>query len=316
MNEQMDKDLLTRIAWLYYYEDLNQQEIGEQLGLPRIKVTRLLKTIREEKIVDIRIDDQHVSLFSIEKHFREKTGLSDITIVPTSKRTGDLVALAAAARFRELCCKYERIGIGASRIVSAALSKIDAGIPRKKVKYFVSLTGNAMPNFAVNPYSQGWMLSKALGTDFYHIWAPAIAANAKLADALRNDYVIKPVLKIANEVEIAFIGLGDIKTSLVFSHGFLAQDEVDAFLANGAIGEIFAHFYDLNGSLYRTELEERTISADFPMKCPIVAVAYGEEKVRPIIGAIRGKLIQGLITDERTAESVLKANWQPKEAQL
>ncbi|MEW6549937.1 MAG: sugar-binding domain-containing protein [Spirochaetota bacterium] len=309
MSEHSNRELLTRIAWLYYYEDQSQQEIGEQLGLPRIKITRLLKTIREEKIVDIRIDQQHVSLFSIEKRFKEKTGLQDITVVPTSKTPADLLSIAAAARFKDLCGKYERIGIGASRIVGSALEKIDEPIARKKVKYFVSLTGNAMPNFAANPYSQGWMLSKVLGTDFYHIWAPAVASSVEHADVLRNDYVVAPVLKIANDVEIGFIGLGDIESSLIFSHGFLEKEEVAAILAGGAIGEIFGHFYGIDGKLHHTEVENRTISVDFPMRCPIVAVAYGESKVKPIIGAIRGKLIQGLITDEKTAETVLNANW-------
>jgi len=37
-------------------------------------------------------------------------------------------------------------------------------------------------------------------------------------------------------------------------------------------------------------------------------MAYGPSKVEPIIGALRGRIIQGLITDRVTAEAVLAAN--------
>ncbi|MFA6007991.1 MAG: sugar-binding domain-containing protein [Candidatus Shapirobacteria bacterium] len=309
MNEQLNSELLTRIAWLYYYEDQSQQEIGELLGLPRIKITRLLKTIREQKIVDIKIEKKHFSLFSLEKKFSEATGLADVTIVPTGKDAGDIVAAAAAEHFIDSCRKYERIGIGASRIVSRMFEKINSPIPRIKVKYFVSLTGNAMPNFAANPYSGGWTLSKTLGADFYHIWAPAIATTPEVANILRHDYVIEPVLKMANSVDYAIMGIGDIQNSLLFSHGFLAEKEVSEVMGLGAVGEIFGHFFSIDGALLRTEMQERAICADFPMKCPMMAIAYGEEKVNPIIGALKGKLISALIIDEKTALAVLNAKW-------
>ncbi len=304
-----NRAMLTRIAWLYYYEDLSQQEIGEMLGIPRIKVTRLLKNIRDEKIVEIKIKSNHFSLFSLEKRFRETTGLENITIVPSGKVPGEFVAQAMAAGFLDACARYEKIGIGASRIVARGFGKIEGPITKKKVKYFVSLTGNAMPNFAANTYSAGWRLSEILGADFHHIWAPAIASTTEMASVLRKDLIIEPVLALANSVDVAFIGLGDIRNSLIFSHGFLAPEEVEVIISSGAVGEIFGHFYAIDGKLMHTAINERTVCADFPMKCPIYATAYGDAKVLPIAGAIRGGYLHGLITDEKTALLVLNAGW-------
>jgi DNA-binding transcriptional regulator LsrR (DeoR family) len=53
-------------------------------------------------------------------------------------------------------------------------------------------------------------------------------------------------------------------------------------------------------------MDGRSITASVPMACPTVAVAYGEEKVKPLVGAIRGGYISGLVTDEKTAAAVLK----------
>ena len=61
------KALLTRVAWLYYVEQLNQQEIADRLRLSRVKVTRLLQRARDEHIVEVRIADATMPCLSIER---------------------------------------------------------------------------------------------------------------------------------------------------------------------------------------------------------------------------------------------------------
>jgi len=43
-------DLLTRTAWLYYKEDMTQDEIAGRLHLSRSKVVRLLKRPRMREL--------------------------------------------------------------------------------------------------------------------------------------------------------------------------------------------------------------------------------------------------------------------------
>ena len=308
VDEHLNNALLTRIAWLYYYEDKSQQEIGELLGIPRIKVVRLLKVIREKKIVEIKIAPRYISLFELEKEFGEVSGLSDVTIVPTGGSAPDNVAYAASLRFTELCKKYESIGVGSSRAVSAALSLVEP-MKKKAVQRVVSLTGNTMPNFAVNPSNPvagGIFLSRTLGIDYFNIWAPAVASTPEIAGMLRKDHVVASTLAMANSVQCAMIGLGDVRHSVLAARGFIDQAELDAMAAAGAIGDVFTHFFDIGGKRVPTCLDGRSITADVPMPYPVVAVAYGEDKVRPIVGAIRGKFVSGLVTDEKTALAVLE----------
>ena len=308
MNEQMNSEMLAKIAWLYYYEDLSQQEIGSILGIPRIKIVRLLKVIREQKIVEIKIASRYVSLFETEKAFKAATGLKDVTIVPTGKNPASNVAYAASIRFADLCKRYESIGLGASRIVMAALNLLEP-MKRMRVKRIVSLSGNAMPNYALNlshPGLSGFMLSRLLGVDYFNIWAPAIASTSETAHLLRSDYVVESILKMANTVDCAIIGLGDVKNSVLLNRGFIQKEDIADMLAQGAVGDIFTHFFSIDGTRIPTGVEERSITADVPMKCPVLAVAYGKIKVQPIVGAIRGRLIDGLVTDENTAADVLK----------
>jgi len=308
MDEHLNNLLLTRIAWLYYYEDKSQQEIGDLLGIPRIKVVRLLKVIREKKIVEIKIARRHISLFELEKEFTEISGLEDVTIVPTGSKPGENVAYAASLKFQDMCRQYASIGIGSSRAVSAALALIEP-LKKKAVTRIVSLTGNTMPNYAINPSnpcSSGILLSRILGVDYFNIWAPAIASTAEMAAMLRTDHVVASTLAMANTVDSAIIGLGDVKHSVLVSRGFVTAEDLAEMEARGAVGDIFTHFFALDGTRVPSGVEDRSVTADVPMACPVTVVAYGEEKVLPIVGAIRGKFITGLVTDEKTARAAVR----------
>ena len=48
--------LLVKIAQMYYEENKTQSEISKILGIHRTSISRMLKTIREKKIVKIFIN--------------------------------------------------------------------------------------------------------------------------------------------------------------------------------------------------------------------------------------------------------------------
>ncbi len=56
MVDGLQHDLLSEIASLYYEQELSQTDIGERLGLSRVKVYRLLKKAKEEQVVQITIN--------------------------------------------------------------------------------------------------------------------------------------------------------------------------------------------------------------------------------------------------------------------
>src|ERR1035438_7298107 len=54
--EDLEYDLLAEVASLYYELDLSQSEIGQRLGLSRVKIYRLLKKAKEAQVVQITIN--------------------------------------------------------------------------------------------------------------------------------------------------------------------------------------------------------------------------------------------------------------------
>jgi DNA-binding transcriptional regulator LsrR (DeoR family) len=90
--------------------------------------------------------------------------------------------------------------------------------------------------------------------------------------------------------------------------GYLNESILECVKNEGAIGYLCAHFYDKWGNVLDNELNKRIVGLDICTLRKIktvVGVAGGLDKVEAIIGAIRGKFINALITDYNTANEIL-----------
>jgi DNA-binding transcriptional regulator LsrR (DeoR family) len=78
----------------------------------------------------------------------------------------------------------------------------------------------------------------------------------------------------------------------------------------GAVGDICFRFYDADGQPIKSPLMKRVIGIDLGKlrACKrVVGVAGGMQKLHAILGALRGGLIDILITDQRTAAALAEA---------
>ena len=80
-----EHEVLSRIAWMYFIQGMNQEEIGRRLGYSRTTITRLIARAREEGIVEIRINSEYRSCFEMELALEEQLGLRDAIVVPTAR---------------------------------------------------------------------------------------------------------------------------------------------------------------------------------------------------------------------------------------
>jgi DNA-binding transcriptional regulator LsrR (DeoR family) len=96
----------------------------------------------------------------------------------------------------------------------------------------------------------------------------------------------------------------------VLSTGYITPQEQEALGRAGAAGDICSRFYDLVGRRIQLDLADRTISIDLDILKGLdysIAVAGGAHKVPAILGALRGRFINVLITTEETARLLLEA---------
>ena len=120
--------------------------------------------------------------------------------------------------------------------------------------------------------------------------------------------MLAAALSIANEADIFLFGIGSIESDLVYTRFGLIQEEELHELEGKVVGDICGRFYNMSGQKVKSAFEERVIGIDLKSinnAKYAIALAGGADKAPPLLGAIRGKWINGLISDEQTVTKIL-----------
>ena len=105
------------------------------------------------------------------------------------------------------------------------------------------------------------------------------------------------------------MGIGDLGASApLYEDGFISKDELKALQKAGAVGEIVGWAFDRHGQLLRGLTNDRVASAKLPSRetSLVIALAKGHKKTPGLLAAVSRRLVNGLITDESTAEALLR----------
>ena len=107
---------------------------------------------------------------------------------------------------------------------------------------------------------------------------------------------------------LAGVGTVDDKASSFLRAGVLTLTDLAQLRRMGAVGETIGRFFDVNGSSDGIEINGRIIGIELDdlRRIPqVLAVARGIPKAASILGALRGKFLTVLATDDTTARAVL-----------
>jgi DNA-binding transcriptional regulator LsrR (DeoR family) len=303
------EELLVQAAWMYYYDDMTQQQIATKLGISRIKVTRLLQEARSNGVVEIKLLRPLPAHFEIshqlERTFRLKQAVVVSTAV-TREETLKHLGRATAAYLASVAPPRSIIGFGYSRTVGHVADFVDllAGLTECQI---VDLIGCNLGQ--PNPYSISAKIADALSLPVAALTVPVVVASDAAYRAIVSDPNIKQTLGLAARSAVALIGLGDVSLhNTLFRGGYLATGELEHFRERGVVGDVLLHCFDIDGRPIRHELDRRIIGLTWDQieTIPqVIAVATGPTKVAPILGFVRSGLCGTLITDAQTASAVL-----------
>ena len=305
-------DLLARVAWLYYIEDLTHQEIGDRLHLPRVKVTRLLKKAREEGVVEFRIVKPTAHL-ELERQLRRTFGLSDALVIPApleAARLRESLGAAAAGYLQGLFHPRVVVGLGMGRTLAEIPRFIESQEQGQCV--FAEMVGGAGTNdLGFDTYNVSWLFADRCGGTAEHVFSPVVVESAEARATLLGDSRIAAALDRAARSDLALVGIGTTGEEMVLQHlGYCDEEAVRDLRSRGAVGDIIGHFFDRDGQPVHWELEERLValSLDQLQKIPtVIAVAGGgPAKTLAVLGALRGHHVDVLITDMQSAQMVLE----------
>lgn len=315
MTSNSKEDLITKVAWLYYKEKLTQQDISARVNISRQKVQRFLEKARYLEIVRFQVKNPYANLLSIENELIEKYSLKDSVVVPYLSDGDNLLrrsfAKAGASYLERIISQHNNsiVGLGWGNTTAYLADYFDSLQIKTKVEV-VSLIGNLMTNVAMNPYIIAEKIANKLDAPFYNIWAPAITQSKQRAEIFKSEPWINCVLQKASKANIILFSVGEVSPSAsLFKMGYLSSDELKRLREKGAVGDILSRFFNAQGDLIDEEIHERVISIPInKLKDKgkiVIAIAGGPSKFDAIRGALNGKYINVLITDEETAKKLL-----------
>jgi DNA-binding transcriptional regulator LsrR (DeoR family) len=129
---------------------------------------------------------------------------------------------------------------------------------------------------------------------------------------LSRDPSVQEASALFEKLDLALVGIGSMEPSrmLAVSGNTFSREERAELQRLGAVGDICFRFYNAEGEPIRSSLMKRVIGIDLAKlrACKrVVGVAGGAQKIQAILGALRGGLIDVLITDQRAAAALLAA---------
>jgi len=310
MNSISQHDL-TKICYLYYKEGQTQEEIAFVFGLSRFKISRLLKKARNTGLVSIKInfpaDDLTETEVELAKKFRLKEAITVKTNEYDDKMPAAQIGEAGALYLSNLIRRCKILGVAWGRSISHVVHSIKA--VEAKDLTVVQITGGMGAIEGTDANALTMELGQKLGAKAHVIQAPVIVRNRVIRDTFLKEEQIRKAIAIAKKADAAIFGIGlPGEDGLLSRAGLLTKKNSAALKKSGAVGAICGRFFDIDGLPCRIELDDRIIGLNLDEIKQIshkVAIAFGPRKMAALLAALRGRYLDVIITDEKTALELL-----------
>jgi deoxyribonucleoside regulator len=281
--------------------------------LSRQKVSRLLIEARVHGIVKIMIYDPNPADPNLQEELKSRFGLHAVVLASGEKLEGEqlraAIGLTASEYLQETIQEDQTIGIGWGRTLFESINLLRKNAARQiNVIPLIGGVGDISAFFQVNELAR--RLAEAFSGTYRHLYAPAFIQDDRVLESLLKTQEIAQVMEQWKQIDSAIVGIGQVELQEISSM-FFADHITPATLAqleaNGAVGDICARFFDLLGRKVYPTTGVIGIDLETLKTIPeVIAIAGGSEKVRAVLGALRGGYIKTLITDTATARAVLE----------
>ena len=309
--------LITKVATLYYERKLTQMDIAKRLGISQVTVSRLLKRAEENQIVRTTVISPPGAFVELEDVLEKKFGLTQAIVGESQSDTDESIQAAvggAAAYFLMTTLSSGEV-IGVSSWSASLLAMVDQMHPLRKVercKVVQVLGGLGNPAAEAHANHLVTRLARLVNGEPCFLPAPGVVGAASSVNVLLKDPYVQQTTSLFNKLTISLVGIGSIEpSSLVASSGnVFSRKELQEIRSRGAVGDICLRFYDANGQEIRDPAGNRVIGIDLDTLAHIpraVGIAGGHRKYAAILGALRGRRINILITDQFTAAKLVKS---------
>lgn len=313
MSETEKSSFLAELANMYYELNMTQSEIADKLSTTRFKVSKLLQEARDKNVVEITIHQPRVRLREIEDLLINRFNLKECIVMDNKVLPYD-ETISSLGKFG---AEYLDSIISEDSIIGLLWGKTIFNVvkhlkPKRKLPITaVQVIGSAAKDDTLTDAPE--LIRKVAsiyGGKYKYLYAPLYIDNDYGRKILMQEPIINDTLYLASKADIILTGIGTVDA--VFSStlwaNYLSRSKHYEFSAQKATGCVYGYLYDAKGNELDVDINKKVIGLDvdaFKQANYIIGIAAGKFKAEAILGALRGKFINVLITDDATAYKVL-----------
>ena len=311
-SEKSRLDEAARAGWLYFIAGHTQDEIAKMLQISRASAQRLVSLCLAERLITFRLEHPIAACMELAARLKAAFKLAYCEVVPNDPAAPQTAAGIAerAANVLELKLRSDKpvvVALGTGRAVRAAVERVS---PIERPNHqIVSLVGNISADGSASFFDTVGRLADITRSRHYPMPLPFLMSSGKEREQMLRLEPISKVRSLAAKADLRLVGIGQMdENAQVFVDGFVTRQELFDMMRRGAAGELTGWAFDADGRIIDAGTNRRLTS--IPPRVPATALtigaAVGKAKVLAIHAALKGRLINGLITDEATAGAILR----------
>jgi DNA-binding transcriptional regulator LsrR (DeoR family) len=276
-------------------------------------VSRLLTEARNEGVVEISIIRPIITDDQIADQIMQRFGIRNAVIFenkPQHASSNKTLGQITATTLKKYISPNMTIGIIFGKAVRDTIRAFEKDKPLNiKVLQLFGAVDSTSSSYDVRELVRE--LANKMGGTPYYINAPFIMKNPDTARELRENIANKGVFNLIHDCQYILAGIGSIhkQHSTFYQAGFLNDEDLRILQQQNAVGGMGGYHFDIHGNIVGQEIENRIVGitheAILNNNIATIVTARGENKVTPILGALRTNMVHTLITDLETAKSVL-----------
>jgi DNA-binding transcriptional regulator LsrR (DeoR family) len=312
--------MMTKVSHLYHNRGMVQSEIARTLGLSQARVSRLLAAAEDANIVRTVVVPPLGLNSDIEETLEKKYGLREVHVVDALGESDDeraqTLGRALANIFEVLPLENKVIGFTSwSRSMRRFVEALNR-FPHAKAQTVIELVGGiGQPGLQHEATNATERLAGLIDAQPQFLRVPGVVPSLEVKNAiLKSDSHARAALKAMDHLDIALIGIGNcaFRSERVSDGNFFSNEQFDAVMAKGAVGEVDLRFIDAHGQPVQSELDDLVIGVTLEQIKKAerrIGLSGGVDKHVATLAAIRGGWVNVLVIDTETAEFLMK---QPK----
>lgn len=302
---------------MYYLQDMKMEVIARHLHTSRSTVSRLIKRARATGLVEITLRPASSRAPGLGQSISSTFGVATYVVpVPDSAEHIERLEQVARTAAKLLATWFDSdmvLGIA----WGTTLAAVSRNLTHKPTRGSAVVQLNGAANNRTSGIEYASDLISSFGVAFdasvHHFPVPAFFDFPETKAAMWRERSVRRVLDVQRRADIALFSVGAVAGAVpshVYAAGYLDDDDNRTLHAEGVVGDICTVFMRADGSYRDVALNARATGptpAELHRIPRRVCVVAGDNKVSPLLAALRSGVVTDLVVDEVTAKRLLNS---------